>query len=333
MNLKNSITDVPGIQVGQAEDSAALTGCSVVICRDGATGGVSQRGGAPGTRETDLLRPMHAVEKVHAVMLAGGSAYGLDAAGGVMQYLEEQKIGFNTGVALVPIVPGAILFDLAIGSPKMRPDKAMGYQACLNASTEKPAEGNHGAGCGATVGKIMGMGQAMKCGIGTSSLEVVPGVFIGALVAVNAFGDVVDYKTNRILAGVRSLEKGPLKVGKGGYFADSLEMMRSKLGRLVLSFAGRQNTVIGVIAANADLNKEGANKFADAASNGIALAVRPAFTMLDGDTVFSLATGKKQVDLNLLCAFAPYVYAEAILNAALNAEAAGGLPSASAISP
>ena len=129
MNLKNSITDVPGIQVGQAEDSTALTGCSVVICRDGATGGVSQRGGAPGTRETDLLRPMHAVEKVHAVMLAGGSAYGLDAAGGVMQYLEEQKIGFNTGVALVPIVPGPILFDLAIGSPKIRPDKAIGYQA------------------------------------------------------------------------------------------------------------------------------------------------------------------------------------------------------------
>ncbi len=331
MNLTNSITDVPGILVGQAEDSAALTGCSVVICKDGAVGGVSQRGGSPGTRETDLLRPMHAVEKVNAVMLAGGSAYGLDAAAGAMQYLEEKKIGFNAGVALVPIVPSAILFDLAAGDAHVRPDKSMGYQACLNASAAKPAEGNHGAGTGATVGKVMGMGQAMKSGIGTSSLEIVPGVVIGALVAVNAFGDVVDYRTNRIVAGVRSLAKGPIKIGKEGVFADTLEMMRSLLGRTALSIASRQNTVIGVMATNAKLNKDEANKFADCASNGIALSVRPSFTMFDGDTVFSLATGKKAVDINLLCAFAPFVYAEAILNAVLQAEPAGGLPSAKSV--
>jgi L-aminopeptidase/D-esterase-like protein len=331
MNLQNSITDVPGILVGQAENSTALTGCSVVICKEGAVGGVSQRGGAPGTRETDLLRPMHAVEKVNAVMLAGGSAYGLDAASGAMQYLEEHKLGFNTGVALVPIVPSAILFDLAIGDAHTRPDKEMGYQACLNASAAKPAEGNHGAGTGATVGKIMGMGQAMKAGIGTSSMEIIPGVVIGALVAVNAFGDVVDFRTNKTTAGVRSLSKGPLKIGKEGIFANTLEMMRSLLGRTALSIASRQNTVIGVIATNAKLTKDEANKFADSASNGIALAVRPAFTMLDGDTVFSLATGKKSVDINLLCAFAPYVFADAILNAILQAEPAGGLPSAKSI--
>lgn len=332
MKLLNSITDIPGILVGQAEDQAALTGCSVVICKDGAVGGVSQRGGAPGTRETDLLRPMHTVEKVHAIMLAGGSAYGLDAASGAMQYLEEQKIGFNTGVALVPIVPSAILFDLALGSAQVRPDKPMGYQACLNASSAKPVEGNHGAGTGATVGKIMGMGQAMKSGIGTSSLEIIPGVVIGALVAVNAFGDVIDYKSNQIVAGARSLEKGPLKVGSGEIFANSLEVMRSTLGRMALSFAARQNTIIGVIATNADLDKDAANKLAEAASNGIAMAVRPAFTMLDGDTIFGLATGKKRADLNLLCAFAPFVFADAILRAVTQAESAGGLPAVQTIS-
>ena len=196
MASNNSITDVSGIIVGQVENQDALTGCTVVICKDGAVGGVSQRGGAPGTRETDLLRPMHMVQKVHAIMLAGGSAYGLDAASGAMQYLEEQKIGFNTGAAIVPIVPSAILFDLALGDANVRPDKLMGYKACQAASSEKPNEGNYGAGTGATIGKVMGMGQAMKSGIGTSSREIAPGLFIGALVAVNAFGDVIDYHNN-----------------------------------------------------------------------------------------------------------------------------------------
>lgn len=331
MTLTNSITDVSGLLVGQSEDNDALTGCTVVICKDGAVGGVNQRGGAPGTRETDLLRPMHMVQKVHAVMLAGGSAFGLDAAGGVMRYLEEQKIGFNTGAAIVPIVPAAILFDLATGDANVRPDSQMGYQACLSASADKPKEGNFGAGTGATVGKIMGMGQAMKSGIGTSSIEIAPGVFIGALVAVNAFGDVIDYHNNQIVAGARSISKGPIKVGKDKYFADSLEIMRSKIGRTVLSFASKQNTIIGVVATNANLNKEGANKLAESASNGIAMTVRPSFTMLDGDTVFCLATGKKKVDINILCAFAPLVFADAILSAVRNAEPAGGLPSVKSV--
>ena len=331
MNLHNSITDISGITVGQAEDKEALTGCSVVICKDGAIGGVNQRGGAPGTRETDLLRPMHMVQKIHAVMLAGGSAYGLDAAGGAMQYLEEQKIGFNSGNAIVPIVPSAILYDLAVGSADVRPDKQMGYLACQQASSERPQEGNYGAGTGASVGKIMGMNQAVKSGVGTSSREIAPGIIIGALVAVNAFGDVIDYHSEQILAGVRSVDKGPIKIGKAGVFANTLDIMGSKLGRTILTFASKQNTIIGVIATNAILDKEGANKFAEAASNGIAISVRPAFTMLDGDTIFSMATCSKKADINLLCAFAPFVFADAMINAVLKAEPAGSLPSAQSI--
>lgn len=328
MDINNSITDISGITVGQVENTQALTGCSVVICKDGAVGGVNQRGGAPGTRETDLLRPMHMIEKVHAIMLAGGSAFGLDAASGAMQYLEENKIGFNSGPAIVPIVPSAILFDLAFGDAKVRPDKQMGYLACQQACSQKPKEGNYGAGTGATVGKILGMGQAMKSGIGTSSQEIGPGIVIGALVAVNAFGDVIDYRSNKIVAGARSLSKGPLKIGEEDYFANTLQIMLSKLGRTVLTFAGKQNTIIGVIATNAVLDKEGANKFAEAASNGIAISVRPAFTMLDGDTIFSLATCKKKADLNLLCAFAPFVFANAIMSAVTHAETVAGLPAA-----
>jgi len=310
-----------------------LTGCTVILSKDGAVGGVNQRGGAPGTRETDLLRPMHMIQNVHAIMLAGGSAFGLDAAGGAMQYLEEQKIGVNTGPARVPIVPAAILFDLAVGDAHTRPDKAMGYQACLNASAQKPQEGCHGAGTGATVGKILGMGQAMKSGIGTSSMEVTPGVAIGAIVAVNAMGDIIDHKTNQIVAGTRSIQKGPIKIGKEDIFANTLSIMQSRLGQAALTFAGKQNTIIGVIATNAALDKEGANKFAEAASNGIAISTRPAFTMLDGDTIFGLSTGNKHVDLNLLCAFAPLVFAEAMLNAVRKAEPAGGLPAVQSLTP
>ena len=331
MKLNNSITDISGIFVGQAENTEAMTGCSVVICKDGAIGGVNQRGGAPGTRETDLLRPMHMVQMIQAVMLTGGSAFGLDAASGAMQFLEEHKIGFNSGNAIVPIVPSAVLYDLAIGSADIRPDKEMGYQACMNASSDKPQEGNFGAGTGASVGKIMGMTQAVKSGIGTASREIAPGVVIGALVAVNAFGDVIDYHTQEVIAGVRSVAKGPIKIGKESIFANSLEIMASKLGRTILTFASKQNTIIGVIATNAILDKEGANKFAEAASNGIAITVRPAFTMLDGDTIFSMATCKKKIDINLLCAFAPFVFADAIINAVMKAESAANLPSASSL--
>jgi L-aminopeptidase/D-esterase-like protein len=329
MSMKNAITDVPGIKVGQVEDLDALTGCSVVLCTDGAVGGVDQRGGAPGTRETDPLRPMHLVEKVHAVVLAGGSAFGLDSASGVVRYLEEKGVGFDVRVAKVPIVPAAILFDLAIGDPKVRPDAEMGYQACLAASDSAPAEGNVGAGAGATVGKILGPVGAMKSGIGTASYEMGSGAVVGALVAVNALGDVLDNKTGDIIAGARPAKVGPIKVGGSGRFADTLEVMRGMAGKMALGFASRGNTVIGVVATNARLNKEQANKVAQMAHDGLARTVRPAHTMLDGDTLFALSTGKANVDVNIVGAYAAEAVAEAIVRAVRAAQGAGGLPSAS----
>ncbi len=327
----NSITSISGLKVGHAQNDEALTGCTVILCEGGAVGGVDQRGGAPGTRETDALHPMHLVEKVHAIVLAGGSAFGLDAASGVMRYLDERGVGFNAGVAKVPIVPAAILFDLAIGDPKVRPDAEMGYKACLNATTEPPAEGNVGAGTGATVGKILGPGQAMKSGIGSAALDIGGGVIVGAIAAVNAFGDVIDPATNQIIAGARSLQKGPIHIGAEGYFADTLDVMKGLIGRTVLGFAARGNTVIGVVATNANLNKEQTNKVAQMAHDGLARAVRPAHTLLDGDTIFALATGEKHADVNIVGAFAAEVFARAIVRAVRAAKPVAGLPVADSI--
>ena len=205
--LRNAITDVPGIEVGHAQNRKALTGCTVILCRKGAVTGVDVRGGAPGTRETDLLNPGNLVQQVHAVMLAGGSAFGLDAASGVMRYLEEDQIGFQTREALIPIVPSAILYDLDLGDPKIRPDVKMGYQACLNASKNETAEGVVGAGTGASVGKMLGQSQAMKSGIGSASVQLGNGIVVGAIVAVNALGDVYDPQTGEFVAGIRSEKK------------------------------------------------------------------------------------------------------------------------------
>lgn len=326
MKLNNSITDIPGFQVGQETDGTALTGCTVILCPAGAVGGVDQRGGAPGTRETDLLRPLHLVNEVHGIVLAGGSAYGLDAASGVMQYLEEKGVGYNTGVARVPIVPAAILYDLGVGDPKTRPDANMGYRACQSASSTRPAEGNVGAGTGCTVGKILGPGQAMKSGIGTASLEIGGGILVATLIAVNAFGDVIDPHTAQIIAGARSKREGLIKLGSPDYFADTQEVMKTFIGRMVLGIASRGNTVIGVVATNARLDKDGANKVAQMAHNGLARTIRPAHTMLDGDTIFSLAAGKKKADLSVVGAFAAEVVAQAVVNAVRAAKPAAGLP-------
>jgi len=325
MKLNNTITDVSGIEVGHAQDDEALTGCTVIICRKGAVAGVDVRGGAPGTRETDLLNPVNLVEKVHAVLLAGGSAYGLDAASGVMRYLEEQNIGFNVGVAKVPIVPAAILFDLAVGKPDVRPDAEMGYRAASAASLDFSEEGNVGAGTGASVGKILGAKTAMKTGLGTASMES-NGVVVGAIVAVNAWGDVIDLKSGEIVAGARSTSVGPLKIGSQGYFANTLEMMKSFVGRTAVGVATKSNTVIGVVATNAKLTQAEATKVAQMAQDGPARTIRPAHTMLDGDTIFALATGEKKADVSTVGAFAAEVVAEAILRAAQKAAPAGGLP-------
>jgi len=328
MALNNTIADVPGIRVGHAHDLEAITGCTVVLCPQGAVGGVDQRGGAPGTRETDLLRPMHLVEKVNGVLLSGGSAFGLDAATGVVRFLEEQGVGFDVRVAKVPIVPAAILFDLDIGRADVRPDAAMGYEACQNATDAPPREGNAGAGMGATVGKILGMAGAMKSGIGSASHDLGGGAFVGAIIAVNPLGDVIDPMSGEILAGARPAKLGPMRFGGEGRFADTLAVMKGMAGKLVLRFASRGNTVIGVVATNAQLTKEEVNKVAQMAHDGIARAIRPAHTMLDGDTLFALSTAGKNIDVNIVGAYAAEVVAEAIVRAVRAAESLGGLPAA-----
>jgi L-aminopeptidase/D-esterase-like protein len=306
MKKQNSITDVPGIEVGHAQDDEALTGCTVILCRKGAVAGVDVRGGAPGTRETDLLNPVNVVENVHAILLAGGSAFGLDAATGVMRYLEENKIGLDTGPARVPIVPAAILYDLSTGRADVRPDAAMGYRAAASASSVNRAGGNIGAGTGASVGKLRGMKYAMKSGIGTASIDL-NGVIIGAIVAVNAVGDVIDPKTGRKLAGMRS--------------GTTLAWMKNGQTRSPIT----SNTVIGVIATNAKLTKAQATKVAQMAQDGLAQTIRPAHTMFDGDTIFALSTGNVKADVSTVGAFAAEVMAEAIVRGVKMAASAGGL--------
>jgi L-aminopeptidase/D-esterase-like protein len=328
VKLHNAITDVPGVRVGHAQNEIALTGCTVILCEKGAVGGVDQRGGAPGTRETDALHPMHLVQKVHAVVLAGGSAFGLDSASGVVRYLEERGVGFDVGIARVPIVPAAILFDLGLGRADVRPDADMGFQACLNASRRPPAEGNAGVGIGATVGKALSMAQAMKAGVGSASLEIGSGVVVGALAAVNAFGDVVDPQTGQIVAGARSPGRTGPPFNVPGYFADTLQVMKTMAGGPPLRLSQRSNTVIGVVATNARLNKEQANKVAQMAQDGLARTVRPAHTMWDGDTIFALSTGRRSMDVNVVGAFAAEVFAQAILRAVRAAQPVAGLPAA-----
>ncbi len=319
------ITDVPGIEVGQAQDETALTGCTVILCRRGAVGGVDVRGGAPGTRETDLLNPVNLVSHVHAILLAGGSAFGLDAAGGVMRYLEEHKIGFNTGTAKVPIVPAAILYDLNIGAKDVRPDADMGYEACRLARRSRCDEGNVGAGTGASVGKLFGTALAMKAGVGSASVKL-GRLVIGAIVAVNAFGDVIDPGNGEVLAGLRSGRVGRSRVGGAGYFAGTLEAMMTPLGRSALGLARLANTVIGVVATNGRLDKAQATKVAQMAHDGVARVIRPAHTMLDGDTLFAVSTGTVQSGVTTIGALAAEVVAAAILRAVRAATAAGGLP-------
>ena len=325
MPSNTTLTTVPGIKVGHATDSEGLTGCTVILCEGRAVGGVDQRGGAPGTRETDLLRPMHLIQEVHAVVLTGGSAFGLAAADGVMSYLAERKIGFKAGSVRVPIVPAAVLFDLAVGSAAARPTADMGYAACVAAQSGPVVEGNVGAGTGCSVGKALGAGQATKSGLGSASIDLGGGLVVAALVAVNAFGDVVDER-GEILAGTRSLLGKGRALNQTETFADTLAVMRRRGVKSAYRLANA--TVIGVVATNAVLTVEEANKVAQMAQDGLARAVRPAHTMFDGDTIFALATGKMRAGVNLVGAYGAEVVAEAIRRGVLQTEAAGGLPSA-----
>jgi L-aminopeptidase/D-esterase-like protein len=314
------ITDIDGIVVGHAEDIHAATGCTVLLSENGATVGVDVRGGAPGTRETDLLNPVNLIEKVHAVFLAGGSAFGLDAGAGVMQYLEERNIGFDVQVTTVPIVCGAVLFDLAIGDHTIRPDKKMGYQACRNAGNNPFRQGSIGAATGATVGKICGMDRAMKSGLGCYALQI-GNLKIGAMVAVNCLGDVLDPQTGKIVAGTLSED--------GTKFVGTEEVM-------IKSFAEKKNlfvsnTTIGVVATNAVMTKSQATKLASMAQNGYARTLRPAHTMFDGDTIFTMATGEIEADLNVVGLLAARTMERAVVSAVLNATPLCGLPCSSDI--
>jgi L-aminopeptidase/D-esterase-like protein len=300
-------TKIEGLEVGHAQNLDAATGCTVVLCKNGATTGVDVRGGAPGTRETDLLNPVNMVQKIHAIMLSGGSAFGLDAAAGIMQYLDEKKIGFNVGVTVVPIVCGAVLFDLTIGDFKIRPDKDMGYLACLNANNKECPQGNVGAGVGATVGKIMGTERAMKSGIGSYALEI-GDLNIGALVAVNCLGDVIDPETGEKLAGPLNNDMHTL--------ADTEEIMIRAYAEKKNLFSG--NTTIGVIATNASLDKAQATKLASMAQNGYARTMRPAHTMFDGDTIFAMSTGGISADLSVVGLLASRVMERAVIAAIKN---------------
>jgi L-aminopeptidase/D-esterase-like protein len=305
--LNNTLTAVPGIRVGHFTHLEAGTGCTVVICPDGTVGGVEQRGGAPGTRETDLLRASHLVETVNAVVLSGGSAYGLASADGVMRWCEEHEIAYRSGAGfLVPIVPAAIIMDLSVGRSDVRPDAVMGYAACEAATTSPVEQGTVGAGTGCRVGAMHGNTRASKGGVGSASIFIDHELVVGALVAVNAVGDVLDEHGN-ILAGLRESPES-------NQFTGMLNAFRG-IARTVRPSIARENTVIGVVATNARLHKEEVNRLAQMADDGISRAVNPAHTMFDGDTIFALATGQIPANVNVVGAYAAEATAQAIRNA------------------
>ena len=316
MSRAGSITDVAGLRVGHCTDTRRPTGCTVILTPEGAVAGVDVRGAAPGTRETELLSPLNAVEHVHALLLSGGSAFGLDAAGGVMRWLDERGFGVQVGPATshepsarpirVPIVPAAILFDLWIGDASIRPDAASGYAACQAASSAPVTEGNVGAGTGAAVGKLFGIGRAMRGGIGSASVTV-GGITVGALVAVNAIGDVIDPTTGRVVAGARTPDGTAL-------FGTMQALLR---GEAPSPLQPGTATTIGVVATDAVLTKAQANKMAQMAHDGLARTINPVHTMTDGDTLFALATGRsgRTASLTLIGALGAEVMATAVLRA------------------
>jgi L-aminopeptidase/D-esterase-like protein len=310
------LTDVPGILVGHATDLDALTGCTVILCGSDAAGGVDVRGSATGSIELDALHPDHVAPNVHAITLAGGSAFGLEASCGVRRILERRGIGYNTGATHVPIVPGAILFDLGLGKPGIRPTREMGEKAVEAASDAAVEEGNVGAGTGASVGKMFGMRQAMKSGIGSASLTLGSGVVVGALVAVNALGDVIDPSINKIIAGARMSPTSR-------EFVDSAAALRHG-GARTPGFRG--NTTLAVVATNAKLDRVQTNKLAALASIGVVRTISPVNTMSDGDITFAISKGNEQASVDAVGAAASEALAMAVLRAVRAAKTVGDLP-------
>ncbi|KEH97069.1 P1 family peptidase [Clostridium massiliodielmoense] len=310
------ITDIKGIKVGHAQNFSGPTGCTVILCEEGAVAGVDVRGGAPGTRETDLLNPLNMMGKIQCVLLTGGSAFGLDAASGAMKYLEENGFGFDVGVTKVPIVCGAALFDLVVGDHTIRPDKNMGYEACLNATNGEIMEGSIGAGSGATVGKVLGGQYSMKGGLGTYTVQQ-GDLMVGAIVAVNCLGDVIDSETGEIIAGV-------LNENKTG-FRNTEQIMISQYSNNKNAFNG--NTTIGAIVTNAKLTKSEMNKVASMAHNGYARNIYPVHTMYDGDTIFAMGTGETSADVNVVGLLAARVMGKAIVRGVKKARSMCGYKS------
>lgn len=323
--MNPTLTAVDGLEVGHSTDLANATGCSVVLCRNGAVGGVDVRGGSPGTRETDLLRPTHRVDRVHAVLLSGGSAFGLDAASGVVAYLEEEGVGFRVGPAIVPIVSAAILFDLGLGDSSIRPGPGQGRAACLAANTNAVSEGTCGAGTGATVAKGRGREYALKSGIGSASIQLPQGPVVAALVAVNTYGGVYDHRSGRLIAGPRSND--------GNEMFDPVEVLLDH--GMETSATGLANTTIGVVATDAPLTREEANHLATLSHDGLAMTIRPCHTMRDGDTIFAMATGRHigTFDLTALGAAAVEATAQAVLRAIQTATGLAGTPAVGELAP
>jgi L-aminopeptidase/D-esterase-like protein len=311
------ITRVQGFLVGHGHDFKRITGCTVILCPPGTLGSADVRGSAAGTRQMDALTGLHIVEEVQAICIAGGSAFGLDAAGGVMEYLEERGRGFDVAVTRVPIVPTAVIYDLSVGDCRGRPDKALGYAACQAAEGRAQGDGSVGAGVGATVGKLFGVPQATKGGLGTSFLEGPQGLQVGALAVVNAFGDVVDPGAGTILAGAR-------KAADSREFADTNQMIRKGFVRRQF---GEPNTTIGVVATNAKLSREQAQKVAQMGHNALARCIRPVHTLFDGDVVFVLAHPEVPVDLHIVGVLAEAALEGAIISAVKSAHGLGVLPS------
>ena len=310
------LTDIPGIQVGHASDYEALTGCTVILCERGAAGGVDVRGSATGTEELGLLNPMHVTERIHAVVFAGGSAFGLEAASGVRRFLEQKGVGYQTTAGPVPLVTAAILYDLGLGKKHIRPSREMGETAAAAASPNAVPEGCVGAGTGATVGKLFGMKRAMKSGIGSYTVTLPDGVLVSSLAAVNAFGDVIDPATSKIVAGAR-------RAPESTEFANTAEAMKTANRVAGLT---HQNTTLVAVATNAQLSKVGASKLAEFGSAGMARTISPVWTMFDGDLVIGLSVGEKKADINVLGVAAAEAVAQAILRAVRSAKTMGGVP-------
>lgn len=315
--MKGAITDVEGIRVGHANNREAMTGCTVILCEEGAVGGVEIRGSATGTRQIDSLYPVHVVQQVHAILLTGGSSFGLDAAGGVVRYLEERGKGFDVGITHVPVVPTAVIFDLPLGDHRVRPDADMAYQACLHASSEAVEEGSVGVGTGATVGKLFELDRACKGGVGTASLEA-GGLVVGALAAVNPLGDVVDERTGEILVGLRDEE--------GSGFACTAELLRKGIWKKGFGRSSLGNTTIGVVATNVTLNREDTIKVAQMAHNGLARVISPINTTFDGDIVFALSLGQRGGEVNNVGALAEAAIMEAVKRGVMKADGFGMIP-------